>query len=343
MKSPWSKYTLDVRLNKQEKDALRDRVLAYMAYHPINTTTPSTQHTRFIFDTITTHTRILASVAMVMVVALITTPLLAENAKPGELLYAVKTKVNEQIRSITLATPTEKIVFETKLLEKRVAEVQLLVETGELNEDAELDLSKNIKKHSENIQKSINEMKEQNVDEAEVAQVELSATLTTTNTLVSSLTSTGEEKETGMLKKVVGEIRENAAAKVASSTEISGEKVVLHVEQELSKAYELRASIDDQLTAEDAEEITKRFKSIETMVRTRAATSTNEVNTTSTVIIVKPTADEILANIKTLVIYMNNTAIRSLLPKTQENPLVEIIEITPATSTQITEENNERE
>ena len=53
--------------------------------------------------------------------------LAAEGALPGDILYPIKTRVNEPVaRLITATSPAAEATFETKLLEKRLEEVETL-------------------------------------------------------------------------------------------------------------------------------------------------------------------------------------------------------------------------
>ncbi|OGG61929.1 hypothetical protein A3C87_00850 [Candidatus Kaiserbacteria bacterium RIFCSPHIGHO2_02_FULL_49_34] len=363
MQSPWSTYVQDTKMNTHEREELRARLLSYMEYHPyrehISKQVPFME--RFM-----QHVGVLRAVASGSVAALvliIATPFLAEGANPGDLLYAVKTRVNEPLQGITLSTPEEKIAFKTKLLEKRVLEAKLLVENNSMSPEAEADLSKNIKRHSEEIQENIEVIATTNEEGALYAKADLAAELTKTSEIVEAIVS---EKPADSLKKAVAAVKDDAVESAAIATISSQDQVAGHIERELSRAYELRATLNGKLTAEEEAEIARRFTRIETILRGKpvesvavmiseakvtTSTVTSEGGATSTeseavllstttmasTTLSKPTSgpEDVLTRIKTLITYLTNAALREAVPK--EPVVVEIIpDSKPATSTQAT-------
>ena len=338
MKSPWSTYVQDTKLNTTEREELRARLLAYMEYHPYRVLVP--QRVPFLERIMqrANAARMIASASMAVFIAIIATPFLAESANPGDLLYAVKTRVNEPLQGITLSTPEEKIAFEMKLLEKRVLETQLLVDTGTLSVQAEEDLSKNIKRHSGEIQKNIEEIATTNTEEAIYAKADLAAELTKTQDIVTDIVS---DQPAESLKKAVTEAKDVAVELATVAATSSQEQVMGHVERELSRAYELRASLERKLSEEEVTEVARRFSRIEALLRGETpvalATSTEAASTTSAssseMVVVQTfvapeiatstpprASDDILTRIKTLITYLSNTALRQSVPKEEVIP-----------------------
>src|SRR5690606_8164154 len=132
-----------------ERSDLRERVVAYMEYHPLSRTIetrPAKRH-GFGFGKVKGKLTTLASgigfsalpariaAGAFAVLLVVTVPFAAEHAAPGDVLYLIKTKVNEPVLAQFNNTPYEKVVFETTLMERRIAEARLLAKEGKLNEE----------------------------------------------------------------------------------------------------------------------------------------------------------------------------------------------------------------
>lgn len=329
-------HASETRLNQKEKDALRTRILTYMEYHPRQYTARK-KHTVPVFSFISHMSASLRAVSAFGAVAAITltlVPYFAEGAKPGDLLYAIKTGVNEPLRSITLSTPAEKITFETKLLERRVEEAKLLIEEGKLDAAAEEKLSVNIKRHTDTIQKNIEELKTTDTENADVAQTEFTSVLATSDTIVSALTNDDDQAATSTLKQAVADARNDAEEKATSTSPLARERILGRIEQELARAYELHTSIATNLTTDEESEVGRRFAAIENILRapvtatdtaplalqiaTVAETPASSTATSTPIEEPKVTHDyEVLTQVKTLIVYLTDASMRAKLPKEQ--------------------------
>lgn len=69
----------------------------------------------------------------------------AEKAVPGNLLYGIKTSVNEPVAGIFALTKEEKTEWQERLVERRLEEVQKLVAKGNLSESTRISLETEIK------------------------------------------------------------------------------------------------------------------------------------------------------------------------------------------------------
>lgn len=93
----------------------------------------------------------------------------AEQALPGDILYAVKTKVNEQVeRAFVPSEPIQLAQFETKLVERRFEEAEKLDEKKLLvKEDTKSKAREEIEKQTEKAEKAI--AKARTINQIEVA------------------------------------------------------------------------------------------------------------------------------------------------------------------------------
>ena len=131
----FNKQANHIRLQASERSDLRERLVAYMEYHPltaeaksVSTATPlavqAYRNVRIDFPIISKF------IGAFAVLVLIVVPVFAENTVPGDILYPVKVKFNEEVRGSLTFSPYEKVEWETERLERRISEAQLLAAAG---------------------------------------------------------------------------------------------------------------------------------------------------------------------------------------------------------------------
>lgn len=74
----------------------------------------------------------------------------AEGALPGDLLYPVKTEVNERVRGMVAFTPQSKAAWEVRLVERRLEEIEKLA-TRPLSSEAKEATQKNLERYAERV------------------------------------------------------------------------------------------------------------------------------------------------------------------------------------------------
>lgn len=84
----------------------------------------------------------------------------AEKALPGDPLYVVKTNFNENIQSLLTFSSQSKARLEAQLAERRLVEAQKLAVSNNLSAEAEAQIQVNLKKHTDEFTKNINEVKD---------------------------------------------------------------------------------------------------------------------------------------------------------------------------------------
>jgi hypothetical protein len=82
----------------------------------------------------------------------------AEKAVPGDLLYAIKTSVNEPVAGIFTLTKEEKTEWQERLVERRLEEAQKLASKGDLNETTRISLETEIKSKINEFNINVNEL-----------------------------------------------------------------------------------------------------------------------------------------------------------------------------------------
>lgn len=343
------KQTSKITLSASERHDLRARLHAYVEYHPlpISLQKHALVSLPSFFSSLTARA---GAVSMATILALTIIPFIAEKSDPGDTLYAIKSGFNERVREQLITTPYEKITFETERLERRMAEVRLLVEEGKLDDATEQKLTESIITHSENIQHSIDEISTTDKEGAELAQIELAATVTANEAAVVAVDDakasdgSSDKKQITSLKNAVAGIRETTESKTATSTAKSPERVIALVEAEITRATELRDSVAGSLSDIEKADVEKLFESLHKKIATlsyseqdmpEVATTTTTIRepaittgtsstgvvsvalatTTELVVVVavveqKPTPTQVLSEIKKLILFLNNISLR---------------------------------
>lgn len=141
----FKKIAHKVRLTADEKSTMRGELLRYMKMHPAVSSQSIRIPSSFsISDLRNKKTMpILVSLGILMGGSL---SFAAENTVPGDILYPIKTHVNETVRGAVAGTPKAKAEWEVRLAERRLEEVEKLVSTQtalpEVKELAQANLEK---------------------------------------------------------------------------------------------------------------------------------------------------------------------------------------------------------
>lgn len=259
------KYAEKVRLKAAERRELRERILTYMEYHPLpkqkGIIEEKIESERFVmvhFNTI--YTRIAAGVCAVLL--LIVIPVAAERSVPGDVLYLVKTGINEGIQAQFANSPYEKVALETKLMERRIAEARLLAQEGKLTEEVEAQIAETVKEHADAAQVGLAELREDNAEEAAIAEIAFGSALEVQSAVLETNTSMSATSSTEGIKSVV----QNAQVEVLltkSTTTPSYEGLMARVESETTRAYELFESINTSATEDERTDIERRLSDID--------------------------------------------------------------------------------
>src|SRR5690606_12611899 len=91
--------------------------------------------------------------------------------------YPIKVRFNEELRGAMASSPYQKIEWETERLERRLAEAQLLADSGRLTANAEVEVANAIRQHTEAARASIDTIRQSDNDEATLAEITLSSAL----------------------------------------------------------------------------------------------------------------------------------------------------------------------
>ena len=182
----------EVKLTAAEREDLRERVVAYMEYHPL----PASERKEVSEYTRNDATSVVQAKEMhnqarswtffkmpyagslfggIAVLLLVAVPLMAERAMPGDILYSVKVGFNEEVRSTIARSPYQTVEWETERINRRLTEIQVLAREGRLTDEHEVKAAEAVRSHSQSARESIEEIRAVDEDEAAMAEIALSA------------------------------------------------------------------------------------------------------------------------------------------------------------------------
>ncbi|MEX0918100.1 MAG: DUF5667 domain-containing protein [Candidatus Paceibacterota bacterium] len=240
-----------LRLSAAEKHDLRSRVVSYMEYHPLpGGSRAIAAPSRFAFLYNVQLFRTAGALAMVLLVSV---PFVAERAVPGDVLYPVKVRLNEQVQSTLVRSPYEKVVWETERLERRLAEARLLASEGKLTPEAEAEVAEAVKEHSEAAQKGIASIRETDSDEAAMAEIALSSALDVQSEML--------QGHSVALFGVVDAARQVAIASQQTSRP-SYDRLLAGIESESTRASELFNTVSGEMNEREREDIERTMREI---------------------------------------------------------------------------------
>ncbi len=261
------KYTDKTRMKASERAELRERVFAYMEYHPLPKqttdmrtfaqTAPSESFVMVHFNTL--YVRIAGGVFAL--IAIVAAPFFAEQSVPGDVLYLVKTGVNETVQGQLANSPYEKIEFETKLMERRITEARVLASEGKLTEEVKQQITDTVKEHTVAVQEGLAELRTQDAEGAAIAEISFNASLEVQSAMLGADTDIEDDSLVESIMVVMNDAREEVIESQEENT-ASYEGLIAQVEQETTRAFELFTTIKESATEEEIGDIDRRLSDI---------------------------------------------------------------------------------
>jgi hypothetical protein len=256
-----------IHLNVEEKAHLRERMLAFMEYHPLPDSqgvdlrsVTKAKKTPSSFWNVWMAGRFAGGFAMLLLVSV---PALAENALPGDTLYPIKVRFNEEVKGALNSSPYQKIEWETERLERRLAEAQLLADAGLLTPEAEAEVANAIRKHSRTARSNIEAMRISDSDEAAMAEITLSSSLAVSAEVLLRKDQNTGSSSASVLSGAVSEARANVAL---SGENVSYPRLLSRVEAETTKAYEYLNTLEASISGNERTDVSRRLTDIKKQV-----------------------------------------------------------------------------
>lgn len=318
----FSKEAKKIGMTARERDCLRGRILSYMEYHPLHMPIPKKPVRSLIFGYHTRHltalfgsrmTRFHTFVGVVALVFVTVVPAIAEHALPGDVLYPVKVRFNEGIRSQLLFSPYEKIQWETERFERRIAEARLLIKEGKLTEEKKHTIEETVRSHATAFQAQLAELRENDATGAAIAEVTVQSALDVQSAVLSTdiaHAASSTAPNTGDVSGLAAIVRE-ASADVTSSTDMrnalaSYEPLAARLEENTTRIHVLSRDLADKLTGEGKAEIQERTASIE-----KAIVAAGKAHATRKDSAAIPALQNALAMTEKLIAFMSDVDLRS--------------------------------
>lgn len=290
----FKKESETIRMRASEREALKARIVSYMEYHPLPSELQA-ESGRAIrkemgvlaepFKVITLnklYTRSFAGLfALLLIVSI---PVLAEHALPGDVLYPVKIDFNEQLRSSLALSPYAKVEWETERVERRIAEARLLASEGKLTDATENQVAQAVKDHTDAAQQEIAQLRESDKDGAAIAEITLSSALDVQSQVLASNmgSSSSDASQDGhsvaALAVAVAEARDTVQA-ATNSQQPSYEKLLARIELESTHATELFAAVGKEASPDEVADVQRRLADIQRKIDEANALKASASNT----------------------------------------------------------------
>jgi hypothetical protein len=160
------KATKDIVLGKEEKGAMRDVLCAYVKGHPVEreqwpVISPLRVHKSPLWMVRLTP-RSFGAFALMLSLLLGTGSVsyAAEDALPGDILYSVKVRVNEEVQGVLAVSDEEKVSWAKERAERRVSEASELASQGRLDAEKKETVAHLLEEHTQEAVETIRTLEE---------------------------------------------------------------------------------------------------------------------------------------------------------------------------------------
>ena len=152
-----------ISLTKEEKNAIRRNILLFMRDNPVIKGVDYRQSHKW-FDAVfgfnfLRFAKIISVAVLIILLAGGGASFAAEGSLPGDIFYPVKIGVNEKIRGFMAFSESSKAEFQVELAERRLEEVEKLVNSGRVDSEVSAKAEANFAAHAEKVSKRIENLK----------------------------------------------------------------------------------------------------------------------------------------------------------------------------------------
>jgi len=274
----FKKQSDKIQLTAGEQFLLRERITTFMEYHPLPARPVTSTETLSLNDSFVVirvpWRKWRISFGMAVLAIFITLPAVAEYAVPGDVLYPVKVRINEEVRSTLARTPYEKVEWESKRIERRISEARVLAKAGLLTPEAEQAVAEAVTQHRINANAEIALLRENNnTDEVTLANMTLASVFEVHSTAFRADRENNDDDTTlattSSAKQTLAGVLEGGRAELAILNEtevISYDRLMAELEKQTTRAYERLASIKKAASVQEVSDINRRLQDIATRI-----------------------------------------------------------------------------
>ena len=328
----FKKQAQSVHLRAAERRDLKERLVSYMEYHPMPKTSKQAQGSTVAPVSAEQptwlrlpHIPYLRSLmGSTLAIVILAVPLMAERAMPGDILYSVKVGFNEEVRSSISRSPYQSIEWETERINRRLAEAQVLAREGRLTEEHEERVADAVRTHSESARASIQRLREEDEDEAAMAEIALSALFDVhmavlaanereedaddvDDILAAAATTTAtttEERRSRIVEAI--ESSRGSVSSARDGEQPTYESLLRRIEVESSLAYDLLSNVVDVADDDALTSITRRLDDVDRKVQKGIAAHDD-----GDTIEARVTLTEALTSTRKVITFMSNIEVRN--------------------------------
>lgn len=169
--------TKETHLTEDEKFAVRKNLLKYMSQNPVQEK-HAIRSPWFASSSRFRGKKVLSAVVLLGVVGGGTLSFAAEAALPGDVLYSVKTGINEPVHRVVLFTPQEKADWDVRLVERRLDEISKLSESNNISPEAKARIENRLEVYTNRVKNNIDTFEnEEDYEQANEVLEKLNTTL----------------------------------------------------------------------------------------------------------------------------------------------------------------------
>ncbi|HVS79932.1 MAG TPA: DUF5667 domain-containing protein [Candidatus Paceibacterota bacterium] len=240
-------------MTAEERTRIREAVSTFIAEHPVVSPLVAARISPFTkllsLDFVQAHA--FQALALILLVACGGITVAAQNALPGDPLYAVKLNVNEELPGLFAFSTQAKADYEAGLAERRLNEVTSLSAEGKLTPEARTQIEANLQAHVDNVEKSVNKLQSENDARGAVeVSSDLASTLHAHEQVLLDLSSRSDEagevastlrQQLGSISDHLTDLEEQVAGEETGDSEARARTKSEQAEDELSAAKSARA------------------------------------------------------------------------------------------------------
>jgi hypothetical protein len=224
----------EVVLRTEDKNLMREHLVSYMEFKPLRTSaeTVSKPSLFSILGLFRAH----HLTGAFMIAILVTTgtfgmSFAADDALPGDLLYPMKVKVNEGVKTVFILSDEARIVYERERAELRLHEASRLASEGRLDPKRQATVSKLFAEHTDSITQRVQNTERVDPVFAAEMSAELETALSTHEVVLARLMVESGEQVSEGARELIGQVR-SATQEAGRMREVAEERLTALTEED---------------------------------------------------------------------------------------------------------------